>query len=82
MTAENSNPNSNSNREVLCLELSNKPSQENIVEDFMLNDNGYFVIKLDMEETKVYENVAGLFHLGSRYYYFQSALYQYLCFLV
>jgi hypothetical protein len=47
MTAENSN--SNSNREGLCLELSNKPSPENIVEDFMLNDNRDFVLELDMD---------------------------------
>jgi len=72
MTAENSNPNSNSNREGLCLELSNKPSPENIVEDFMLNDNRDFVLELDMQETKMYENVTGLFHFGGC---FQSALY-------
>jgi hypothetical protein len=79
MTAENSNPNSNSNREGLCLELSNKPSQENIVEDFMLNDNRYFVPELDMQE----KHVTGLFHFGGcTIYYFQSAPYQYLCFLV
>jgi hypothetical protein len=36
-------------RSILRLELSNKLSQENIVEDFILNDNSYFVLKLNHE---------------------------------